>query len=205
MRIAIVGKMRSGKDTVASLLVEKGFTPLAFADGIAEIIQKYFPEAYENGKPRKHYQHIGQELRILNGNVWINYLDKLAIGLQDIIITDCRQKNEETYLRANDYMIIKVCTEDYIRIQRMLEAGDNFTPEVLEHDTEKQVDTVVADYEISNNGTYEELVAEVHKAFSFYKSYFEPDKRYRKTLEENRYASKKLLSAIYDFNNTEQI
>ena len=76
-KVALFGKIRSGKDTVGKILIEEyGFQRVAFGDGIGEIIEKYFPEALEGGKPRKHYQHIGQQLRVLNQDVWINYLLK---------------------------------------------------------------------------------------------------------------------------------
>ena len=53
MKIALFGKIRSGKDTVGKILIEEyGFNRFAFGDGIGEIIQKYFPEAWEGGKPR---------------------------------------------------------------------------------------------------------------------------------------------------------
>lgn len=191
MRIAIVGKMRSGKNLVADILTDKyGFSQLAFADGITEIIKKYFPEAFEDGKPRKHYQHIGQELRVLNPNVWINYLDRAAADLADVIVTDCRQVNEEKYLRANGYMIIKIHADDEVRWQRIAVANEVVTVDQFHHDTEQQVDQIEPDYMILNNGTHEELINAVDAAFNYYKLYFEPDKKYRKLLEESSYEIK---------------
>ena len=179
MRIAIVGKMRSGKDTIADMLtVQYDFEQIAFADGIKEIVGKYFPEVLDNGKPREHYQFIGQQFRKLNQNVWINNLDRKTkeMGDSSIIVTDCRQVNEGKYLRANDYMIIKVIAEDEVRLQRISDAGESVTTEQFEHDTETQVDEIRADFAILNNGTYEDLQIAVDSAYQYYTNYFMPDR-----------------------------
>lgn len=181
MKIAVVGKMRSGKNTVADLLTEEyGFQQLAFADGITEIIKKYFPEAFTEGKPRGHYQHIGQGMRELNPNVWINHVNRRVTNIlcdgymcgvePNVIVTDCRQKNEEMYLRRNGFKIIKVEADDQLRLQRIASAGEYVTPEQFNHDTERQVELIEADYLIDNNGTYEELKQEVFNAYNFFRA-----------------------------------
>lgn len=181
MKIAIVGKMRSGKDTIADMLtVKQGFKTLAFADGIREIVTTYFPEALEKGKPREHYQFIGQELRKLNPNVWINTLDRRAADFTDIIVTDCRQVNEAIYLRENGYMIIKVYASDNLRVKRICDAGEVVSLEQFEHDTEKQVDEIVADFAIVNNGTYAELQEAVDTAYHYCLVGFPIDLEHRK-------------------------
>lgn len=182
MKIALFGKMRSGKDTVGKILIEEyGFKKFAFGDGIGEIIVKYFPEAWNNGKPRKHYQHIGQELRKLNPDVWINYLlskvnhyelQVVADGLcaknkprkkAHVVVTDGRQVNEVERLRQEGFLIVKVTAPEELRVQRILESGDVFNPEALHHETELQVDLINPDIEIINDGTLEELMVKVQK------------------------------------------
>lgn len=164
IKIALIGKMRSGKDTIGEWLInEYEFKKYAFADGIGEIIDKYFPEARANGKPRLHYQHIGQELRKLNPDVWVNYLMR-TLEKDDyhrIIITDTRQVNEVKTLKENGFIIIKVEADEETRIKRILESGDNFNIEHFQHETEAQVDLTEADITIVNNKTIEELKQEV--------------------------------------------
>lgn len=171
MKIAVFGKIRSGKDTVGKMLIEEyGFNRYAFGDGIGEIIQKYFPEAWAEGKPRKHYQFIGQALRELNSDVWVNYLlnnikkDEAELKFKygynkpyKVVVTDGRQVNEAEKLRKQGYLIIKVSCPEEIRVERMKKAGDVFTPESLKHDTELQVDLIKPDIEIDNSGTIEGL------------------------------------------------
>lgn len=180
MKVALFGKMRSGKDTVGKILIEEyGFRRFAFGDGIGKIIKEYFPEAWAGGKPRKHYQFIGQQLRELNPDVWINYLINNVweegipyriFGKEfNVVVTDGRQVNEAEKLKEDGYLIIKVTTPEEIRIERMKQLGDVFTAEQLNHETELQVDKVQADIEIINDGTLEELMVKVQKVLSEYK------------------------------------
>lgn len=161
MKIALFGKMRSGKDTVGKMLIEEeGFKRFAFATGIGQIIEEYFPEAVAEGKkPRKHYQHIGQQLRQLNEDVWINYLlkeiDEAGAGF--VVVTDGRQYNEAQRLRENGFTIIKVEAPDELRIKRIEAAGDQFTPDLFTHETELQVDLIEADYTIVNDSDLKSL------------------------------------------------
>lgn len=169
MKVALFGKIRSGKDTVGEILIkEYDCTRVAFGDGIKKIIDEFFPEAWDNGKPRHHYQFIGQKLRELNPDVWVNNLVKRAedIRLQNLIyrdkntsfvVTDGRQANEAVKLKEQGYTIVLVETDETTRIERMRQAGDNFTLDMLRHETELQVDLIEPDYIINNNGTLEDL------------------------------------------------
>ena len=102
MKIAVCGRMRSGKDTLANRLVEEyGFKEFKFSQGINEIINKYFPEhAFSEKRPRKHQQFIGQGMRQLDKDVWVNYTlsyveEYLAENgdFADVVISDLRQEN----------------------------------------------------------------------------------------------------------------
>ena len=117
LKVAITGKIRSGKSTVTSILEEE---LRAINDNI-EVVQvgfggmlKYFAHdiflvKHTEEKPRKLYQEFGQAMRhvslVLNGheNVWVNLLDFYTQSLIDeradddsilaFIITDLRQPN----------------------------------------------------------------------------------------------------------------
>ena len=164
LKIGLIGKMRSGKDTIGEWLInEYDFKKYAFADGIGEIIDKYFPTAREQGKPRKHYQYIGQSMRKLDADVWVNYLLK-TVQKEDyhrIVITDVRQENEVKALKENGFTIIKIEAVEGVRLSRKLNSGDVFNLEDLSHETEQFSEVVEADITIVNNGTIEELQREV--------------------------------------------
>lgn len=177
MKIILFGKIRSGKDTVGEMLIENyGFNRLAFGDEIGWIIKRYFPNAFDNGKPRHHYQFIGQQFRQLDADIWIKELLRKAEVLEhmtgkpaNIVVTDARQLNEAEKLKEQGYIVVKVVANDEIRIDRMKKAGDNFSPEMLEHETEKQVDLVQPDYVVPNNGTLEDLQENVDLLIEYIK------------------------------------
>lgn len=158
MKIAIIGKMRSGKDTAGDYLVDlHDFKRFAFGDEIGRIIKRYFPQAHDNGKPRHHYQLIGQTFRQLDPDVWINALDTdlffRSTKNDNVVITDVRQQNEVEYLKSKGFVILKIETDEPIRLQRIANEGDRFDPKTLQHETETAVDNLPYDYLIKNNGT----------------------------------------------------
>lgn len=180
VKIALMGKMRSGKDTVAEMIeqeirYEMPCERYAFADGIKDILLDYFLEDVieldkQGKKPRHYLQHIGQEFRKLNEGVWIGYLDKAIkanahihkeIGYPDrcVVITDVRQPNEHFYVKNLGYHIIKIVADDETRIKRMEELNqiDDSTTEEMQHETEKYIDSLSHDYVIYNDGSLESL------------------------------------------------
>ena len=166
MKIAVCGRMRSGKDTLANRLVEEyGFKEFKFSLGINEIINKYFPEhAFSEERPRKHQQFIGQGMRQLDKDVWVNYtLSYVEEYLAehgdnaDVVISDLRQENEARILRQNGFTIVNVYAFDDIRLQRIIDAGDVFAEETFCHETEISVDDIASDLWVENNETLDEF------------------------------------------------
>lgn len=163
-RIAIVGRFRSGKNTFADYITDNfGHVQFAFGNGITEVINQYFPEAFANGKPRKHYQVIGQSFRELDENIWVNKaLEELethwnTFGDYPVIITDLRQLNEYKVMKSLGFTVIKVEAEEEVRLKRIAAAGDTCTPDQLNHDTELQADACPCDYLVTNNDSLEAL------------------------------------------------
>lgn len=172
MKIALSGKMRSGKDTFSDTLKKDyDFEEFKFATGITEIIQKFYPEAVKGGKLREHYQKIGQALRQLDSNVWVNHTDSMIRSFENdfegedipIVISDIRQKNEYKYAKANGYLVIKIEADEDIRIKRIIEAGDMWHMEALRHETEIAVDDIPADIVVTNNGSLHEFECAIEK------------------------------------------
>lgn len=164
MKIVLIGKMRSGKDTVADYAVEKyGFTRFAFGDGIRKVCRILFPEQMKNGnKPRSLLQNVGQSMRKIDNDVWVKYcFNEIEESSQTVIlnpiITDLRQPNEYQKCRKENYTIIKVSCDEETRLKRILEKNDSFKMEDLNHETELHIDTYEYDYLITNNGSLVEL------------------------------------------------
>lgn len=159
MKIAIVGKARSGKDTVADYLVTKyGYTEYKFSKGVRDVINLVRGE--DSHKNRRELQQVGQGLRqALGSDIWVNYTLAMIKDTSRVVISDCRQSNEAERLLSEGYVLIKVESDEAVRVQRMLAAGDKFTKEDLTHETEQiGIDCTVTIY---NNQSLEELYAQV--------------------------------------------
>lgn len=167
MKIAVTGKMRSGKDTFANVLIDQyHFEEFKFSTGITATMRLLFPEALLLGKQREYYQTIGQSMRGLESEVWIKYTHRLIEARKDkgnVIITDLRQSNEAEYLRRNGYTIVKIEAPKETRIHRIQSSGDIFSMDMLNHETELSVDDIKADYTITNNKTIPSLELEAVK------------------------------------------
>lgn len=163
IKIALTGKMRSGKTSVAEHLTAcYGFKQFAFGDVLKRFAHEIF--GYGGPKDRELYQWFGQTMRERDPDVWIKHLDRdLEEYIEDmrggigvrVVITDLRQPNEYDYCRREGYTIIRVNCPEEIRIERMIAAGDRFDQTMLDHETERYVDKFDVDYEIDNsNGWY---------------------------------------------------
>lgn len=168
MKIAVVGKMRSGKDTLAEYFLENDYAvKLAFGDEIKRVANFYFPEIVRQGKPRKLYQMIGQTFREFNPNIWIKFLDTKLGRLKDfgldhrVVVSDVRQMNEYEYLKSQGFTVIKVWANDEIRRERIIKSGDVVNEEDFNHETETITDTIPCDYCVVNNGTLEEFMENI--------------------------------------------
>lgn len=164
-KIAVTGRLRSGKDTVVSLLKEQlaGETlSLAFGDKVKLYAHALFPDVPYEPKPRKLYQFMNV-LRDYDPDVWVKQLDKTLqdkISMYDnAIITDLRQENEAEYCRKNGFIIIKVESDTNIRKERVINSGEVWNEEFEMHPSETGVDSIEADIVIENNNTLEDLVA----------------------------------------------
>lgn len=169
-RIALCGKLRSGKDEVAAHIALKhpGFFRLAFGTALKDAYHGLFPWVPKDPKPRAGYQSFGQEMRRLYGDdLWIRHVARdveileKVYGCRSVVITDLRQPNEYEWCRANGFIIVRVTAPDELRIARAKAAGDVFAEDDLAHVTESHVDEYEVDYEIHNDGTIDELKAKV--------------------------------------------
>lgn len=180
-RIMLVGKLRTGKTTVANYIASTyGFKRLAFGDALKQTANELFegssvyPTEYTESpagedepfgwdiatkrKPRRLYQDVGQALRALDDNVWIRQVERSMAVFEDmrsthgIVIEDGRQANEVAWAKDNGFTVIRVNANEDTRLERARKAGDLFSTDDLRHETEMYVDDVVADYDVWNDG-----------------------------------------------------
>jgi len=161
LKVALCGKLRSGKDSVGRLFVASGFHRFAFGDKIKEVITVLFPGETLHSKRRRVMQGVGQSLRHYDADIWVNTvlreIEAQGCSRADIIITDLRQPNEYRQMKADGYIFVRVAASEEIRIQRAIDKGDDFNIDDMHHETESHVEGFMVDYTISNDGTPEEL------------------------------------------------
>lgn len=165
--IALIGKMRSGKSTVANYLIEHyHYTEYAFGSELKRYAYELFGEG--EGKQRELLQWFGQTMRSRDPDIWVKKTEEkidthLTSFFSNIVISDCRQQNEIDMLRKKGFTIIKVESDTSCRIARMIEKEDRVTEKDLTHETETSVDDIAADFTVINNGSLEELFIQVDR------------------------------------------
>ena len=160
MKIALIGRMRSGKDTVGRYLVNRyGFTRYALGDGVRFLCKILYPDIVVQGKPRYLYQTVGQAMREIDPDVWIKYMSRNIErdNLENIVVTDVRQPNEFDTLRQAGFYMVRVNARHLTRINRLGACGDAFTKAEMNHETESYVDSFAVDYELYNDGNLDDL------------------------------------------------
>lgn len=170
MSVALIGKMGSGKDTVAETLIKSyGYTRYAFADNLKLLAETWFPDQYNSkNKPRQLLQDLGMAFRSIDEDVWIRtmlddiqqqYNESIASLYypESIVVTDTRLPNEYQALKDKGFKFIRVTVDEDICKQRMINRGDVFNSNNMKHTTESYYDTFECDYMIDNNGTLENM------------------------------------------------
>lgn len=137
-RIAISGKMRSGKDTLASLLSETLEIPRgSFAAPLKEGVA-IMGLPLEKGDPvsRAVLQGVGHLVRQLDPAHWVKQLD-IRTPYRDetgLVITDLRYANEWAWAKAWEFLLVRLVCSREAQISRGAE------PERLDHPSEIDLD-----------------------------------------------------------------
>src|SRR5690625_61911 len=185
LRIALTGRIRSGKTTIADYLwLKHDFAKVSFARSLKLTADRLFSHLYEPiyedcpfseggrtikeyRKPRALLQELGQKMREIVEDVWIKQAEqdvKLAEDWRStagVVIDDLRQPNEYEWARANGFIIIRVEADEALRLKRAEQEGDSFSAEDMAHDTEQHVDGFSVDYTIVNDGDMNDLERQV--------------------------------------------
>lgn len=171
--VGLVGKARSGKDSVAKRLVQgRSYTRIGFADPlkamalqtnpliptspgvvvrlaalINDVGWEYAKDTYP--EVRRLLQNIGQTVRLHDEDFWV----RLALRKVDaadswnlpVVITDVRYENEAVALRQRGFALVRVTRPG-------AGAGEN-----AGHKSETELDYVNPDLTIGNTGTLDDL------------------------------------------------
>lgn len=169
MIIGLIGYAQSGKDTVASILIERyGFERRAFADKIRDILYDMNPivscspsgylqdlvnlvgwdEAKQEPQVRKLLQNLGVACRThIDTDVWVDAAMNTMDVSKNYVITDVRFLNEIDRLRSARATIWRVTRPG--------------VGPVNQHVSETELASVQADETIYNDGDKNDLLAKV--------------------------------------------
>lgn len=125
MKIAITGKMCSGKTTLAQQIcrLDNRHQIYSFSTGVKEIAIKYFNM---QEKDRSLLINIGSKFREINENVWINYLINSINDSNFCIIDDLRHQNELDKLIEHNFTIIRLHITKEEQIKRLKKIYNNY-------------------------------------------------------------------------------
>lgn len=173
--VALMGKARSGKDSIAEHLVRQyQFTRVSFADPLREMALRVDPwvntatgvhvrllplvldVGWEYAKTtypevRRLLQTMGQTVRDYDEDFWCNIaMDKIDAASKwglPVVVTDCRYPNEAEALKARGFLMVTVERPDLEGL-----SGANGA-----HESETALADYLPDRVIVNNGTLRDL------------------------------------------------
>ena len=179
-KIAVVGGLRSGKSTVRDILVrEFGFEAVSFGAMLKEIYADTFRHVRDvEVKDVEALVAFGQACRAIDEDVWVSHVNNLLEtrewelvngykSFSGIVIDDLRQPNEYQWAKDNGFKIIRINTDEDIRFDRAVKAGDKISKEDLYRDTESHYMNFEVDYEMRNEGSLKDFEQKVIDLFKY--------------------------------------
>jgi dephospho-CoA kinase len=126
MRIAVTGKMCSGKTTLCNYLceLEPRFQIFSFGKKVKDVASDLFnmdPQI----KDRTLLTSIGQKMREINKDVWVNYVINQCKDVEYCLVDDLRYQNEYEALVKNGFKIIQLNISDELQEYRILNIYPN--------------------------------------------------------------------------------
>jgi dephospho-CoA kinase len=117
MKIGIMGKMCSGKSTLANTIkiMNPCFNIYSFGKGVKDIAYEYF---HMKQKDRSLLVNIATNMKSIDPDVWIKHTMN-TIKSEHCIIDDVRHQNELDYLIKHGWYIIYLYVDDITQKQRI--------------------------------------------------------------------------------------
>lgn len=165
IKIAISGKMCSGKSYCARMIKEKYSSRakvFSFAGKLKQVTHDLFFDKFigsgvgsertisQMHKNRRLYVEVGQRMREIDPMVWVNHVVKDSRGCDFAVVDDLRFKNEMNALKKDGWKIVrlKITKEEQIKRLGDIYVNSEEHIEGLNSVTETDLDDVVdADYD----------------------------------------------------------
>ena len=120
MKVAITGKMCSGKTTLSKYLVsiEPRFQVFSFGKKVKEVASDLF-QMDPNFKDRSLLTSIGQKMREIDLDVWANYVVQQTKDINYCLVDDLRYQNEYELLAKEGWKIIQLRVSKELQEERI--------------------------------------------------------------------------------------
>lgn len=124
MKIAITGRMCSGKTTLANMIKQTDSRYEIFSLGgkVKEVASDLFGM---EGKDRSLLISIGAHMREIDSDVWVKYILKKTANNNFCIIDDLRYENEYNALVNKGFKIINLVVNPSLQIERIIRIYPN--------------------------------------------------------------------------------
>jgi dephospho-CoA kinase len=161
--------MGAGKTTVARLILteDENFVLLRIAGKLKQIVQEL-----ELPYTRDMLQRVATFFREIDHDIWVkNALREIDEVIEEnptikIVVDDVRFQNEANLLRKRGFVIVKVKTNIGMRKNRIetrdgLSITDRTWQRWQVDPTEEEIDTIVTDYSVINDGDMNGLLIKI--------------------------------------------
>ena len=143
MKIAVTGKMCSGKTTLCNYLceLEPRFKIFSFGKKVKQVASDLF-QMDPMVKDRTLLTSIGQKMREIDQDVWINYVIKQCKDVEYCLVDDLRYQNEYEALVKNGFKIIQLNISDELQEERIKQVyPDNYKDHLKNRDHASEKNT----------------------------------------------------------------
>lgn len=159
--IAVIGKMGAGKTTCADILKDAyKYQRASFAARLKEVaVLIWGPDVL---KDRGKMQDLGLKVREIDENAWVGAVERqISEWVGPVVIDDCRFPNEYWALKHRGFKFVRVWASEPIREDRLMKNGKLQSREQFNHISETAIDNIDADYDITNEDEYTDLVRDL--------------------------------------------
>jgi len=163
--IIVIGKMGSGKDTLAEFFVKNfNYRQISIAGRLKVIADLLYPEAFagnDRNLKRSILQKLGDLLRSQNINILNDALfSEIKVkNLGPVVISDVRYSMEYDYFVSRGFVPVKINIDDTVRFERLFKRDGTYPSiETLNHKSENDIVLKNMKFlEVDNNGTAADL------------------------------------------------